>query len=152
MGIKTVKPTGFQEFTASGSFTVPAGVTLVYVSGCAGGGGSVSNGTDAPSIGGAGRSVVRKPMAVTPGAVLPVVVGAAGGTGLSGGSTTFNGMLLKGGAPGISLSGGAFMAQIGQSSPWGCGTLGTGFGFGVGGGTNGSSQSVGTAGYLIIEW
>ncbi|WP_145494626.1 hypothetical protein, partial [Yersinia bercovieri] len=34
-----VSPHGFSRFTSSGSFTVPAGVTQIFVSGCAAGGG-----------------------------------------------------------------------------------------------------------------
>lgn len=36
-----VSPHGFSRFTSSGSFTVPAGVTQIFVSGCAAGGGGV---------------------------------------------------------------------------------------------------------------
>ena len=34
-----------EEFTASGTFLVPAGVTLLWVSGCAGGGGGAVAGS-----------------------------------------------------------------------------------------------------------
>lgn len=152
MPVTNTRPTGAQEFTASGNFTVPGGVTRVFVSGCGGGGGSVYDGVNAPGAGGAGRSVVRKPMAVTPGAVLPVVIGAAGAVASAGGATTFNGLSLNGGSAGTSWASGS-ASQLGQPSAFGSGTTGLGNGYGVGGGCIAAgSQSTGTAGYLLIEW
>jgi len=81
---------GIARFTANGSFTIPAGVTTVYVSGCAGGGGGGGSGSGSSSWmaaaggGGAGQSVIRQPFTVTPGQKLTIVIGAGGAAGLGG--------------------------------------------------------------------
>lgn len=120
--IKTTK--SLSRYTASGSFTVPVGVTQIYVSGCAaGGGGGSSLATNASSFvtggsgGGAGQSALRVPITVTPGQVIPVTigVGGTGGTEVSnnataGGTTQLGaaGALLSlvGGGPGLLGTGG----------------------------------------------
>lgn len=109
---------GLQRFTASGTFVVPDGVSLVYVSGAGGGGGGgggagSSNGdySGGGGGGGAGRSTVKQAIAVTPGQSIPVTIGAAGTAGSgsifsatgggSGSATTFGSLLtLAGGAGG----------------------------------------------------
>lgn len=111
---------GLQIFTASGNFTVPPGVTellITLVGGGGGGGGGYGNhdsitGSGGGSGGEAGR-VVRARLAVTPGAVHTVTIGAGGtagtagqgnvggddgGTGGTGGTTSFSGLPF--GAPG----------------------------------------------------
>lgn len=81
-----------QQFTTSGNFTVPAGVTKVGVR-MIGGGAYAS-----PGRGDSARIVEIEAMAVTPGAVLPVVVGSAGTIGAEhGGASTFNGRVAAGG-------------------------------------------------------
>ena len=86
---------GVQRFTASGSFTVPLGVTTVYVSGVAGGGGGgggggvsgVSSGTASAGGGGGGNNgqyTLRQAVTVAGGQVLTVTIGAAGGAGSAG--------------------------------------------------------------------
>lgn len=106
------------RITSSQSFTVPSWVNTIYVSGCAGGGGGgASLATNSASFvtggsgGGAGQSVIRLPITVTPGQVIPVTIGT-GGTGgtpatnnaTSGGATQLGaaGALLNltGGSPG----------------------------------------------------
>lgn len=85
-------PKGIARFTANGSFTVPSGVTQIWVSGCAaggGGGGGGSNNTgnaagSGGSGGGAGQSTIREPFTVTPGAVLAITIGSAGSGGSGG--------------------------------------------------------------------
>ncbi len=67
-----------QSFTASGSFTVPQGVSRVRVTVIGGGG---AGGTDAQlpgGGGGAGGRALRIISGLTPGAVIPVTVGAGG--------------------------------------------------------------------------
>lgn len=155
MPIRTVKPSGYQEFTANGTFNVPAGVSVVYVSGCAAGGGAQYDGSNAPGPGGAGQSIVRKPMAVTPGSALPVVIGSGGATGSAGGgaggNTTFNGLTLFGGTGGTPNASG-YGGSIGMPSAFGTGTGSTARGYGAGGGCVNNSPAAGAAGYLLIEW
>lgn len=90
--IRTLK--SVQRFTTSGTFIVPDGVTQVWVSGCAGGGGGGSSlATNASSFvtggsgGGAGQSVLRVPISVTPGQVIPLTIG---GGGVGGGAALNN--------------------------------------------------------------
>ena len=93
-------------FYTSGTYTVPAGVTTVYVSGCGGGaGGSHFYG------GGGGESVIRKAISVTPGQSITVTIGSGGAgkptsagtissfySGTNGGNTSFGSYLkLSGG-------------------------------------------------------
>ena len=75
-------------FTANGTYTVPAGVTTLWVSGCAGGGGGGSAGTSTTTVGaggggggGAGQSVLRTAIAVAAGDSLSITVGAGGAGG-----------------------------------------------------------------------
>lgn len=119
-----VSPHGFSRFTSSGSFTVPANVTQIWVSGCAaGGGGGSSLATNSVSFvtggsgGGAGQPVIRFLLTVTPGQVIPVTIGI-GGTGgtaatnnaTAGGNTQVGAggalMNLGGGSPGLVGGGG----------------------------------------------
>lgn len=99
-------------FTTNGSFTVPSNVVgnTVYVSGCAGGGGGSSI---FGCGGGGGESVLNKPIAVTPGQVINIAIGAGGAgcqvsttagslvngntTGTRGGNTIFGTLTLQGG-------------------------------------------------------
>ena len=90
-------------FVANGTFTVPVGVTTVYLSGSGGGGGGNggASGTGACGGGGSGaNSVFKKAVTVTPEASISVTIGAggAGGTnyaaGGSNGNNTVFGALL----------------------------------------------------------
>lgn len=95
--------------TGNGSFTPPAGVTLVQVEAWGGGGGGgAATGNPAKGGGGAGGQYAMKhSVAVTPGTPYTVVVGAGGaggttGNGSTGGNSTFNGttVVARGGAGG----------------------------------------------------
>lgn len=128
-----------KRFTTSGSFIVPAGVTTVYLSGCAGGGGggggSSRNSTSSAGTGGggggSGQSVIKYPVSVTPGQTIAVTIGAGGssgpaataaaaGSGGAGGNTIFGTLLtLVAGAGG---SGGNY-GTVAQSG----GTGGNGY-------------------------
>ena len=75
-------------FTANGTFTVPSAVTTIWVSGCGGGGGGGGGNvlsTTAQGAGGGGgypgEIAIKNPIAVTPGEVLTITVGAAGAGG-----------------------------------------------------------------------
>ncbi|MCK3719950.1 hypothetical protein M8674_07500 [Escherichia coli] len=129
--------TGFATLTSSGNFTVPEGVTELWISGCAGGAGggsqTTSNVTVAGSGGGSsGGFVQRFKLAVTPGQVIPYTIGAAGtggaaggGIGGDGGNTTFGSYLTllggKGGAVGQSASDSASGGIGGLGGPTGSG-------------------------------
>ena len=87
-------PAGFAEpvvFTSTGTWTVPAGVTTVYVTMCGGGtGGNGGNGSH--TFAGAGsKFFINKPVAVTPGERINVTVGAGGGGGNGDGSAPTRG-------------------------------------------------------------
>lgn len=132
---------GMIAYTSTGSITVPAGVTTFYVSGVAGGGGG--GGGAASQItgsyvgangggGGAGQSTFRKAIAVTPGNVIPVTIGAGGsagaagttggatgGDGGAGGTTSLGALLtLAGGGGG---SGATSSASVGLGGHGGAG-------------------------------
>ena len=143
--------TGFATLTSSGSFTVPEGVTELWISGCAGGAGgggsqTTSNATVAGSGGGSsGGFVQRFKLAVTPGQVIPYTIGAAGtggaaggGIGGDGGNTTFGSYLtLLGG------KGGAVGQSAYDSASGGIGGLGGPTGSGGGHGSwGGDSQNI----------
>lgn len=157
---------GLQRFTANGSFTVPAGKTVVYVTAVAGGGGggggagrNNANGSGGGGGGGAGASAIKVPISVTPGQVIPITIGAGGagganttalndgGSGVTGGNTTFGTLLTlaggQGGGGGITTpaAGGVGGTPGGQ---WGTdGALNGGV---AGSGGSGGSGPFGTAG------
>lgn len=95
--------TDMQVFTASGSFTVPAGVTKIMVEVVGGGGGGGSGdsggcgGGGCRGAGGNGGGYAKSILTVVPAAVHTVVVGAAGlgaasgpcGVGTNGGTSSF---------------------------------------------------------------
>lgn len=121
------------RFTASGSFTVPAGVTTIYISACASGGGGGSGGSNSGGQsslvgggggggGGAGQSIMRQPFAVTPGQVIAITLGpagtggagpvlsGAGSTGTAGANAVIGSLItLAGGSPGV--GGGAVISN-----------------------------------------
>lgn len=113
-----------QLFKASGSFTVPAGVTTIYVTAVAGGP------YHADAYLRAGRSIVYEPVAVTPGQSLTVTIGAKGAVGpIVGGDTSVGALSTSSSA--LSQSG----PGPGPLAPFGCG---------IGGFTN--------DGAAMIEW
>lgn len=81
-----------QVFTASGTFTVPAGVTKVKVTvigGGGGGGGASSSFGQLPSGGGGGGCAIKIASSLLPGSGVSVTVGiggTAGGAGAAGGT------------------------------------------------------------------
>lgn len=134
-----------QKFTASGSFTVPAGVTTLYISGCAGGGGGGGGSSSTASSsaatcggsGGAGQSVQRVPVSVTPGQIIPVVIGN-GGTAGAGSATGTN--ASNGGSGGVTSLGS--LMSLTPGSGGGGGMYGTST---VAGGVAGSGYPAGGA-------
>lgn len=76
---KLMATTQAMQFFVSGTYVVPANVTCVRVTllgggGCGGRGAGIVGGGG----GGAGALIVRRPYAVTPGASIPVTIGAGG--------------------------------------------------------------------------
>lgn len=103
-----------QMFTASGNFTVPANVRMLFVQ-CQGAGGQGGGSYDTPTnigAGGGAGAYTCGYVAVEPGQVIPVTVGLGGyinnigATGATGGSSSFGSYLNapggKGGACGAS--------------------------------------------------
>lgn len=94
-------------FYANGNYTVPAGITQLLVE-CWGGGGSGRGYPNSAQVttggGGAGGAYAASLINVTPGQIIPYVIGAGGvagaTTGSPGGDTSWNGgeVLAKGGA------------------------------------------------------
>jgi len=90
----TAATAGAQVFTASGTFTVPAGVTRIFVQAWGGGSGGGA-GSYAAGPGGSGGGYAQNWCAVNPGAPVAVTVGVggAGGTSaaspLAGGNSSF---------------------------------------------------------------
>jgi hypothetical protein len=83
MGISSLPPptsANLQEtqITASGTFTVPKGVTKLWVSVYAGGGGGSSSSQSRPTLAGQAGSVKTQQLTVTPGASLTATIGAGG--------------------------------------------------------------------------
>jgi len=120
-----VKPgnSGYQVITSTSTFTVPAGITRIYVQMIGGGGGGAGGWGDATGsgieggvAGGGGGGYAAAWMSVTPGQEITATVGAGGaggaggsasgsgntlgGTGATGGTTAFNGVGSYGGSGG----------------------------------------------------
>lgn len=120
----TIPTHGYQVFTSSGTFTAPAGVTQVCISGCgAGGGGGAGPGQSlAQGAGGGGASgkcVINYPYTVVSGNSYTVtlnnggsggagVSGLAGNSGSAGGTTVFDGLTIAGGLGGGGGTGNTF--------------------------------------------
>lgn len=129
-----------QQFTSSGTFNVPSGVSLVKVTMVAGGGGGSSTITAATGGGGggAGEIVEDLPVPVTPGGTVTVTIGAAG-TGAAAGS----GSAQAGGDGGDTSFGSAYIVRGGK----GAATTGaSGPGGGVGGGATKTAANPGGTG------
>ena len=143
VGTLTANQTNFDishRFTASGTWTVPDGVTKIIVTGCGGGGGGSRYIDDWSSSycsqgygGGGGGGILNRPFNVTPGLVFTITIGSGGagfvgggvGSGSNGGATTFS-------ATGISA------------------TLGGGSGAGAGGTVSGVAGITGGSGVVSM--
>lgn len=133
-----VSASNIARFTASGTYIVPAGVTTIYVSGCAGGGGGGGGGSNntgnaagsGGSGGGAGQSIIRQLFTVTPGTIIAITIGSGGSggggggqgsdsatNGTDGGNTVIGGLItLTGGLSGLrGQQGGAGVAVVGPA-------------------------------------
>ena len=120
-----------QTFTASGTWTCPAGVTSITVQcwGGGGGGGGAPNTAASAGNGGAGGSFAQSTVTVVPGTTYNVVVGAGGTAGANTGANGGNG--------GTSSFGGTLVVAVG-------GTGGNGSTAGPGTALGSTAGSVGT--------
>ncbi|HVJ54864.1 MAG TPA: hypothetical protein VM689_20560 [Aliidongia sp.] len=102
-----------QVFTTSGTFTVPPGITKLWVEGWGGGGGGSGNPANTAGSGGSGASYGARLIMVAPGQIIAVIVGAAGNggaaganNGQTGGTSSFGSLLsISGGQGGVTTSG-----------------------------------------------
>lgn len=126
-----------QEFLSSGNFTVPIGVTELFVCVAGGGGGGGRGIWYGGGGGGGGSGVTKSTVAVVPAQVLPVTVGAggAGGTGAgsidngaNGGNSTFDAITVNGGSGGLSGLAGIPSSAPSAGGPGSNGGGGGGFG------------------------
>lgn len=94
----------YQDFTASGTFTVPDYVTKVYVQVIGGGGGGGASMNSGVQTGGAAGGQAEGWVSVTPGALITVTIGAGGnGSAISadnataGAASSFGSSVVAGG-------------------------------------------------------
>lgn len=148
-----------QIFTASGTFTIPTGVTAVKVTVCGGGGaGGGASATQDGGGGGSGSTGIKWLTGLTPGNTLSVTIGgggtgasaAAGGNGtgstIASGTQTITSIVTNGGTGGpIATSGNGATGGDG-------GAAGTGGDMNLQGtaGSNGSALSGGSGGGSIF--
>lgn len=115
---------GTQIFTSSGSFTAPAGVSIVFFTECAGGGGGGGGaGGASTGGGGAGGCLTNYAYQVTPLSIYTATIGAggnggnaSGGVGQDGGDTTFDLITVAHGTGGIGSTGGGAAGTGGSHS------------------------------------
>ena len=152
-----------QIYTNSSTWTCPAGVTQIFVRGCAagGGGGAATNGSSGGGGGGGGQSTAGTFYAVVPGTVYTVTIGSGGAGGISGstaatagGNTSMSGLFTwtgggagaQAGAGGSAGGAGAQAGQIGGNATIAFGGFGGWSLFGTGGSAGISNQSGQNAG------
>lgn len=134
---------GVQSFMASGTFTVPAGVTQIEVEVWGAGSGSFASTTTAPSGGGSGGGYARKRITgLITGQSIPVTIGTGGAGGVVGGPAAGGGASAFGTF--VSATGGSLNGLATISNPQNGATPG---GIGVGGDVNINGSS-GQAGVL----
>ena len=146
--VTIIPPIGQQAYTTPGtfSFTVPAGLTSISAV-CVGGGGGGGNDTDntEPGSGGGGGGLAyQTSIAVTPGEILTVVVGAGGGSDTAGGQSRID----RSGTSLVAASGGGRGQSPDNGNAGGAGgtvIVGTG-GAGGSGGTTSDGPSNGAGG------
>lgn len=83
---------GTQTFTKDGTFTVPEGVTKIWVTAFGGGGGGYSN-----NGGGGGERIIKKAYSVTPGTAISIKIGVGGTNAVAGGSTVIGSLVTVAG-------------------------------------------------------
>ena len=147
---------GIQDFTQSGTFTVPAGVThlLVEMWGSGGGGGGAEADSTASAGGGGAGGYTRAVVPVTPAATYNVIVGTGGlgvprtqhlGPGANGGNGGASQLTDSSSAILVSAQGGSGGMGVSGFSPGAGGSGGSGGG-GLATNTLGRNGGNGTAG------
>nr|DAU98908.1 MAG TPA: hypothetical protein [Bacteriophage sp.] len=104
---KMIQAHGTQTFTEDGTFTVPVGVTKIWITAC-GGGASCNRGSSSNAAAGGqgGACIFKKAFKVTPGQKIPITIGRGGiyestTGGVAGNSTVVGNLVtLPGGARG----------------------------------------------------
>ncbi len=140
-----------QTFTASGNFTIPAGVNSITVEIVGSGGNGDVNGGG----GGAGGGYASSQYTVTPGASIPFVIGVPGGGAINGVSSFSSAMFATGGSNAGGSSGGTGGTTTGGNllnRNGGAGGTGTATYFGGGGGGAGGLFSNGSPGANSIAY
>lgn len=144
--LPTLRPgfgSGVQSFSASGTFTVPTGVTQTEVEVWGGGSGTFASVAGASSGGGSGGGYSRKRIVgLIPGQQITVTVGAGGGAGAVGSNAPTSGATSSFGTF-VSATGGSLNYLATTASPQNGATPP---GVGVGGDVN-LSGSAGQAGF-----
>jgi hypothetical protein len=153
---------GLAQWYTPGTYDldVPAGVSVMWITGRAGGGGGTSAfGSDNGACGGEGGGTFAQRVSVTPGARIRVTVGAGGAggatVGSNGGATSFGSLItLTGGAGGdltqAFAAGGTGGNLPGRKGWYVAGTINEGGG-GLHASANGAT-SAGTAGPAGTGW
>ena len=105
---------GVQEFTDDGTFTVPKGVTRIWITACAGGkAGQYSSSSNGFQKGGqGGEYVYKKAYSVTPAQSIDITVGKGGTTSMKEGTNTVIGDLVTLLGGGVSGSSGAHPGSV----------------------------------------
>lgn len=145
-------PIGQQNFTSSGTFTVPTGVTSVDIVavGAGGGGGSSDKDDETGGGGGGGALAYVNTVSTTPGESLTVTVGTGGAGGAGGGDNGAAGnasSVSRSGTILVQANGGGGGQHIGAGGAGGTVVTGTGGAGGAGGaGSDRNSTDAGGGG------
>ena len=148
-----------QQFTSSGTWTAPTGVTKVWLLVVGGGGGGGYGGAYTYiGIGGSGGAQLQQQLTVTPGTGYTVTIGGGGaggsgaGSGGSQGTTTTIGSISALGGTGGTIISGINGSTYGQSSYGSGGAGGSAAANTGGGGSGGTPGSAGGSGIVIVRW
>ena len=144
-----------ETFLVNGTFTVPANITTIYLTGCAGGGGGAGGHSADPGGGGGGgeggESISMMPVTVTPGSILTITIGAGGVGGIAGAAGNIGANTTIAGLPigTYTILGGrpiAGAASAGTVTNGGAGGVN-----GIGGGGGATGTGTGAASNLITS-
>jgi len=131
-------PHGKTRYTSNGTWTAPAGVTTIWLSGTGGGGGGGTPSSGAAGGGGGAECDVAVELTVVPGTAYAVTIGSGGAAANAGSATIFGALrTLPGGAAGGAVwTGGAAGGSGGSAGGNGAGQSGVdNYRGGEGGGT-----------------